>query len=84
MFLAGADLSYSWSQALADLGQIAPIVALVGFFLFAIVTDLILPAKRHVPLFARPIRIGPPCSIRLPWTRVFPHDKFLTFQKECD
>ena len=47
MFLAGADLSYSWSQALADLGQIAPIVALVGFFLFAIVTDLILPAKRR-------------------------------------
>jgi NADH-quinone oxidoreductase subunit N len=42
-----AELTYSWSQALADLGQIAPIVALVGFFLFAIITDLVLPAKRR-------------------------------------
>jgi NADH-quinone oxidoreductase subunit N len=47
MLLAGADLTYSWSQALADLGQIAAIVALVGFLLFAIVTDLVLPARRR-------------------------------------
>ncbi len=44
---AGADLTYSWSQALADLGQISPIVALVGFFLLAIVTDLVLPRARR-------------------------------------
>jgi len=42
-----ADLTYSWSQALADLGQIAPIAALVLFMLFAIVTDLVLPPKRR-------------------------------------
>ena len=45
-FLA-ADLTYSWSQALADAGQIAPIVTLTGFMLFAIVTDLVLPKSRH-------------------------------------
>jgi NADH-quinone oxidoreductase subunit N len=45
-FLA-ADLTYSWSQALADLGQIAPIATLTGFFLFAIVTDLVLPKRRR-------------------------------------
>jgi NADH-quinone oxidoreductase subunit N len=44
---AGTDLTYSWSQALADLGQIAPIAALVGFFLLAIVTDLVLPRPRR-------------------------------------
>src|ERR1700687_2479369 len=43
---------------------------------------LILSAKRDVPLFARPVRIGPPCPTGLPWTRVFSHDKFLTFQEE--
>src|SRR5256886_14435361 len=43
----GTDLTYSWSQALADLGQIAPIVALVGFFLFAVVVDLVLPRSRR-------------------------------------
>ncbi|HSS61663.1 MAG TPA: NADH-quinone oxidoreductase subunit N [Candidatus Limnocylindrales bacterium] len=43
----GPDLSYSWSQALADLGQISPIVALVGFFLLAIVVDLVLPRARR-------------------------------------
>jgi NADH-quinone oxidoreductase subunit N len=43
----GTDLSYSWSQALVDLGQIAPIVALTGFFLFAVVTDLVLPRNRR-------------------------------------
>ena len=43
----GADLTYTWSQAQADLGQIAPIVALTGFFLLALVTDLILPRPRR-------------------------------------
>ncbi|MEO8745321.1 MAG: NADH-quinone oxidoreductase subunit N [Candidatus Dormiibacterota bacterium] len=45
--MLAADLSYSWSQALADLGQIAPIATLTGFFLFAIVTDLVLPKQRR-------------------------------------
>src|SRR5207245_9515732 len=51
----GTDLTYSWSQALADLGQIAPLVALVGFFLFAVVVDLVLPRSRRggaVAMFA--------------------------------
>ncbi len=43
---AGTDLTYSWSQALADLGQIAPIATLTSFFLFAIVVDLVLPRRR--------------------------------------
>ncbi len=42
-----ADLSYSWSQALADLGQIAPIASLTGFMLLAIVADLALPKRRR-------------------------------------
>ena len=42
-----ADLSYSWGQALTDLGQIAPIASLTGFLLFAIVTDLALPKPRR-------------------------------------
>jgi NADH-quinone oxidoreductase subunit N len=41
------DLSYSWAQALSDLGQIAPIASLTGFLLFAIVTDLVLPKSRR-------------------------------------
>jgi NADH-quinone oxidoreductase subunit N len=41
------DISYSWSQALSDLGQIAPIASLTIFLLFAIVTDLVLPKKRR-------------------------------------
>ncbi|TAN34779.1 NADH-quinone oxidoreductase subunit N [bacterium] len=41
------NLDYSWSQALADLGQIAPIATLAGFLLFAIVTDLVLPRRRR-------------------------------------
>ena len=45
--LLAADLSYSWSQALTDLGQIAPIATLTGFMLFAIVTDLVLPHSRR-------------------------------------
>ena len=44
---AGTDLTYTWSQALADLGQVAPVVALTGFFLLAVVTDLILPRARR-------------------------------------
>ncbi|HVH63270.1 MAG TPA: hypothetical protein VNA65_06685, partial [Candidatus Dormibacteraeota bacterium] len=44
---AGTDLTYTWSQALADLGQIAPIATLTGFFLLAIVIDLALPKKRR-------------------------------------
>ena len=43
----GADLTYTWSQALADLSQIAPIVALTVFLLFAIVVDLALPKSRR-------------------------------------
>ena len=42
-----ADLTYTWSQALADLGQVAPIIALTGFFLLAVVTDFILPRPRR-------------------------------------
>jgi NADH-quinone oxidoreductase subunit N len=38
---------YTWTQALADLGQIAPIATLTGFFLFAIVVDLVLPRSRR-------------------------------------
>jgi NADH-quinone oxidoreductase subunit N len=51
----GTDLSYSWSQAGSDLGQIAPIVALTGFLLLAIIADLILPRPRRggvVAMFA--------------------------------
>ena len=43
----GIDLTYSWAQASNDLGQIAPIVALTGFMLLAIVTDLVLPRTRR-------------------------------------
>jgi NADH-quinone oxidoreductase subunit N len=45
--LVAADLNYTWSQALSDLGQIAPIASLTGFLLFAIVTDLALPKRRR-------------------------------------
>ncbi len=41
------SLDYTWGQALADLGQIAPIASLTGFLLFAIVTDLALPKRRR-------------------------------------
>jgi NADH-quinone oxidoreductase subunit N len=47
MTVLAADLSYSWSQALSDLNQIAPIATLTGFMLFAIVTDLVLPKRRR-------------------------------------
>ena len=47
MFAAAApDLSYSWSQALADLGQVSPIATLTAFMLFAIVTELVIPRAR--------------------------------------
>ena len=52
---ASPDLTYSWSQAAGDLGQIAPIVALTGFMLLAIISDLILPRPRRggvVAMFA--------------------------------
>jgi NADH-quinone oxidoreductase subunit N len=45
--LLAADLTYTWSQALADLGQIAPVATLTGFFLFTIVVDLVLPKSRR-------------------------------------
>src|SRR5881296_1363784 len=48
----GADLTYTWSQAGSDLGQIAPIVALTGFFLLAIITDLVLPRSRRGDVIA--------------------------------
>src|ERR1700682_208090 len=45
--LLATDITYSWGQALSDLGQIAPIATLTGFFLFAIVADLVLPRSRR-------------------------------------
>jgi NADH-quinone oxidoreductase subunit N len=45
--LLAANINYTWSNALADLGQIAPIASLTGFLLFAIVTDLALPRGRR-------------------------------------
>jgi len=45
--LASTTITYTWSQAFADLGQIAPIATLTGFMLFAIVADLVLPLKRR-------------------------------------
>jgi NADH-quinone oxidoreductase subunit N len=47
MTLVAALPDYGWSQAFADLGQIAPIAALTGFMLFAIVADLVIPIKRR-------------------------------------
>lgn len=44
---SGTDLSYSWSQAFSDMGQVAPIIALTGFLLLAIVVDLVLPRPRR-------------------------------------
>ncbi len=45
--LLAADLNYTWGNAFADLGQIAPIASLTGFLLFAIVADLALPKHRR-------------------------------------
>ena len=47
LLVAATDLNYTWSQALADLSQIAPIAALTLFLLFAIVVDLVLPKGRR-------------------------------------
>src|SRR5216684_1085137 len=41
------DLTYSWAQALNDLGQVSAITALIGFMLFAIVAELALPRSRR-------------------------------------
>ena len=53
-FLAAAtpDLSYSWNQALSDLGQVSAIAALTGFMLFAIVAELALPRPRRAGVVA--------------------------------
>ena len=42
-----ATITYTWSQALADLGQIAPIATLTIVMLFAIIVDLVLPPGRR-------------------------------------
>jgi NADH-quinone oxidoreductase subunit N len=52
------DLNYTWSQALADLSQIAPIVALAVFLLFAIVVDLALPKSRRGDAVAMVAAVG--------------------------
>jgi NADH-quinone oxidoreductase subunit N len=57
LFLA-TDITYSWGQALSDLGQIAPIAALTGFLLFAIVTDLALPKSRRGDAVAMVAAVG--------------------------
>jgi NADH-quinone oxidoreductase subunit N len=46
------DLTYTWAQALADLGQISPIAALIGFMIFGIAIDLALPRSRRGGLVA--------------------------------
>jgi len=43
--MLAATVSYSGSQALSDLTQIAPIVAVTVALLLAIVLDLVLPLK---------------------------------------
>jgi NADH-quinone oxidoreductase subunit N len=58
MIPAGTDLSYSWGQAFADLGQIAPIVALTLFLLLAIVADLVLPRQRRGGVVAMVAVVG--------------------------
>jgi NADH-quinone oxidoreductase subunit N len=55
---AGTDLTYTWSQAINDLSQISPIVALVGFFLLAIVVDLVLPRARRSGAIAMVAVVG--------------------------
>jgi NADH-quinone oxidoreductase subunit N len=52
------DITYTWSQALADLSQIAPIVALTVFLLFAIVVDLALPKSRRGDAVAMVAAVG--------------------------
>ena len=55
---AGTDLSYSWAQAVSDLSQISPIVALVGFFLLAILIDMALPRVRRGDAIAMVAVVG--------------------------
>jgi NADH-quinone oxidoreductase subunit N len=69
MLAATVDLNYSWSQALADLGQIAPIATLTGFFLFAIVTDLALPKSRRGSAVAMVAAAGFAFSLATAWYR---------------
>jgi NADH-quinone oxidoreductase subunit N len=52
------DVTYTWSQALADLSQISPIVALTLFLLFAIVVDLALPKGRRGDAVAMVAALG--------------------------
>jgi len=58
MMLAATIPTYTWSQAFADLGQIAPIATLTGFMLFAIVTDLVIPIKRRSGVVAMVAVVG--------------------------
>ena len=44
--LAATPASATRSPGASDLRQIAPIAALVGFWLLAMVVDLLLPARR--------------------------------------
>jgi NADH-quinone oxidoreductase subunit N len=67
--LAAVDINYTWSQALADLGQIAPIAALTGFLLFAIVTDLALPKNRRGGAVAMVAAAGFAFSLATAWFR---------------
>ena len=55
---AAPDLSYSWAQALTDLGQISPIATLTGFMLFAIVVELTLPKARRGGVVAMVAVVG--------------------------
>jgi NADH-quinone oxidoreductase subunit N len=63
------DLTYSWAQALSDLGQIAPIASLTIFLLFAIVTDLVLPKKRRAGAVAMVAGIGYAYSLATAFVR---------------
>src|SRR5438046_9816437 len=47
------DLSYTWAQALNDLGQISAIATRTVFMLFAIVAVLVLPRSRGAGFVAR-------------------------------
>ena len=55
---AAPSLSYDWSQALSDLGQISPIAALTGFMLFAIIADLAIPRVRRSGVVAMVAVVG--------------------------
>jgi NADH-quinone oxidoreductase subunit N len=59
-FLAAStpDLTYSWTQALNDLSQVSPIAGLTGFLLFAIITELALPAGRRGGVVAMVAVVG--------------------------